>query len=335
MAAIRHDDIAYRRGVVFGFTVAEIVLLLVFCLLLLFIPLLLGETAQAPKTGAPYVQLPALPESPAAQRPGPSSRDPTADTKQSAETPLGDPTASNSSPPAQADTLPDGWIRVAPNAANANLSQGDGSRQPVRPGRSAADGTLEALPLASVCDKLGIPNADCSVAAVNAKLSMLGRHNWPPIIRLKEADGEFFVVGSAQVSSAFEAKIRRDVVPKILELVSRFQTDVVEIVGHTDEQPIPPGIPSTLDALSVDVIAKGDSAARLTAADNAGLGFARALAVVQVLKKDDRVRHLTIVPLSAAQMINVDGKLSDGSKGGDVKERRRIELRVRQSSSTD
>lgn len=87
--------------------------------------------------------------------------------------------------------------------------------------------------------------------------------------------------------------------------------------------------------LSVDVIAKGASAARLTAADNAGLGFARALAVVQVLKKDDRVKHLTIVPLSAAQMINVDGNLSDGSKGGDVKERRRIEVRVRQSSTTE
>lgn len=142
-------------------------------------------------------------------------------------------------------------------------------------------------------------------------------------------------MGSAQVSSAFEAKIRRDVVPKILDLVSRFQTDVVEIVGHTDEQPIPPGIPSTLDSLSIDVIAKGVSAARLNAADNAGLGFARALAVVQVLNKDDRLKGLTMLPLSGAQMIDVDGKLSNGSKSGDVKERRRIEIRVRQSGSTE
>ena len=61
MAAIRHDDTAYRRGVVFGFTVAEVVLLLVFCLLLLFVPLLLGENTKSPKPPAgppPYVELP-------------------------------------------------------------------------------------------------------------------------------------------------------------------------------------------------------------------------------------------------------------------------------------
>jgi hypothetical protein len=87
--------------------------------------------------------------------------------------------------------------------------------------------------------------------------------------------------------------------PKILELVNRFQTDVVEIVGHTDEQPIPSGIPSTLDTLSIDVIAKGEPASRLDAADNAGLGFARAL-----------LKSLTVLPLSAAQVIDVDGKLS-------------------------
>ena len=46
-------------------------------------------------------------------------------------------------------------------------------------------------------------------------------------------------------------------------------------------------------------------------------------------------RGLTILPLSAAQMIDVDGKLSNGSKGGDVKERRRIEIRVRQSDGTE
>lgn len=186
-----------------------------------------------------------------------------------------------------------------------------------------------------MCDKFGISAADCTAKAANEKLSALGRHNWPPIIKLKEADGEFFIVGSAQVSPAFEAKIKRDVVPRILDLVSRFQTDVVEIVGHTDEQPIAAGTPSTLDSLSIDVIAKGEPAARLTAADNAGLGFARALAVVQVLNKDDRLKKLTILPLSAAQVIDVDGKLSNGNKGGDVKERRRIEIRVRQTGGTE
>jgi flagellar motor protein MotB len=350
MAAIRQDDRAYRRGVVFGFTVAEIVLLLVFCLLLLFVPLLLDDSTKAPKSSAgstTYVELPG----PSADRTGGAAEraigSPEAaqlakelnaepDAEKSAAPAMGEPSRADASPATAADApLPEDWIRVAPNAANSKTSRREGGSQPQREGQPAADVPFEALPLASVCKKLGIPATDCTTSAASEKFSLLGRHNWPPIIKLKEADGEFFVVGSAQVSPAFEAKIRKDVVPKILDLVSRFQTDVVEIVGHTDEQPIPPGIPSTLDALSIDVIAKGESAGRLIAADNAGLGFARALAVVQILRKEDQLKGLTIVPLSAAQMIDVNGKLSNGSKGGDVKERRRIELRVRQNSSAE
>jgi len=352
MAEIRQDDRAYRRGVVFGFTVAEIVLLLVFCLLLLFVPLLLNENAKTPSrsaSSAPFVVLPGptanrasapderdIDSPKSARRPAPSrdaSKEP--ETAKPDTPAVGDPTFAGSAPPAAETPLPEGWIRVAPNAANSKASAREGNSQSARAGQPAADVPFDALPLASACEKLGIAAADCTAATASEKLSLLGRHNWPPIIKLKEADGEFFVVGSAQVSPAFEAKIRRDVVPKILDLVSRFQTDVVEIVGHTDEQPIPPGIPSTLDALSIDVIAKGESAARLNAADNAGLGFARALAVVQILRREDQLKGLTILPLSAAQMIDVNGKLSNGSKGGDVKERRRIELRVRQSGGTE
>jgi len=353
MTIIRSDDRAYRRGVVFGFTVAEVVLLLVFCLLLLFVPFLLGEIdtkTRRPTADTSYVELPGSPGSSlgprnvgidsanAPLRPGTPPNEASASANPKAtpdDPPLGDPSpASNTAP--QAKPLPEGWVRVAPDGANQTPPQ-NSSRQSTRPDPAAAPADLqfEALRLASACERLGIPAADCKAIAVDKKLSALGRHNWPPIIKIKEADGEFFLVGSAQVSPAFEAKIRRDVVPRILELVTRFQTDVVEIVGNTDEQPIPPGIPSNLDTMSIDVLAKGESPARLNAADNVGLGFARALAVVQILSKDDRLKNLTILPLSAAQVIDVDGKLSNGSKGGDVKERRRIEIRVRQSGVTE
>jgi flagellar motor protein MotB len=353
MAMIRSDDRAYRRGVVFGFTVAEVVLLLVFCLLLLFVPFLLGENdkrTRRPTADASYVELPGSPGSSlgwrdagigsadaplAPQAPLKDSNASDGQVATSDDPPLGDPSPANNTA-AQAKPLPEGWIRVAPDGANQTSTQ-DSNRQSPRldPSAQAAALPFEALPLASACERLGIPAADCAASAVDAKLSALGRHNWPPIIKIKEADGEFFLVGSAQVSPAFEAKIKREVVPRIIELVTRFRTDVVEIVGNTDEQPIPPGIPSNLDTLSIDVLAKGESPARLNAADNAGLGFARALAVVQVLSKDDRLKNLTILPLSAAQVIDVDGKLSNGSKGGDVKERRRIEIRVRQSGVTE
>ncbi len=120
MAAIRHDDRAYRRGVVFGFTVAEVVLLLVFCLLLLFVPLLLGENTKASKSpkGSPlHVQLPgpgpgaldgSIGSAKPSQLPAPPAKDPTASPVEAAkpDTPLlGDPTTANNFP-AQNDPLP-------------------------------------------------------------------------------------------------------------------------------------------------------------------------------------------------------------------------------------
>lgn len=69
----------------------------------------------------------------------------------------------------------------------------------------------------------------------------------------------------------------------------------------------------------------------MSASDNAGLGFARAAAIVQVLRKDGRLSKLTVLPLSAAQAVDTNGKLAEGTSGADVKQRRRIEIRLRQS----
>jgi len=149
------------------------------------------------------------------------------------------------------------------------------------------------------------------------------------MIKLKEADGEFFLSGQADVSAAFEKKIR-DTVPIILSYAQQYQTDVVEVVGHTDEQPIQ-GLASNLDSSVLGVLNKNDPLGGMHVADNAGLGFARAVAIVQILRSDKRLSALTILPLSAAQVVNKDGKISDGSDTGDVKERRRIEIRLRKS----
>lgn len=342
MAAISQDDRAYRRGVVFGFTVAEVVLLLVFCLLLLFVPMLLDNPANKP-VGPTYTPVPAPPAvggniSTGASSPKavPAPGDPAAykDPKDKSEPPMSDPSGAGKSTTPPPEPLPKDWIRVAPNPGNPNPGR-EGNAQPTQspPGLPAAATPFDALPLASVCERLGIPAGECRPAAVDSKLSSLGRHNWPPIIRLKEADGFYFVSGEARVSNEFRTQLSR-LVPRILELVAEYKTNVIEIVGHTDEQPVL-GIPSNLDKLALEFTAKGDSAVQLTAADNAGLGFARALAVVQILRSDKRLEGLTIVPLSAAQMVDLDGKLADGTKSGDTKERRRIELRVRQSSGEE
>jgi hypothetical protein len=74
---------------------------------------------------------------------------------------------------------------------------------------------------------------------------------------------------------------------------------------------------------------RGEAARPPHASDNAGLGMARAAAVARVLLGDERLRRYTILPLSAGQAIDVDGRLALGVKRSDERERRRIEIRMR------
>jgi flagellar motor protein MotB len=115
----------------------------------------------------------------------------------------------------------------------------------------------------------------------------------------------------------------------LLEIAESFDVDVIEVIGHTDEQPVSNRV-SNLDR-SLPSVTLGSSTGVLQWADNAGLGLARALAVVKVLSFDPRLRAFRILPLSAAQLTGNDGKLTRWDGRGDVRERRRIEIRMRKS----
>ena len=156
-------------------------------------------------------------------------------------------------------------------------------------------------------------------------------HTWPPIINLSEADGYYFATGSADLTPDFEMALNTVVVTRLLEIAESFDVDVIEVIGHTDEQPVSNRV-SNLDRSLPSVTLGGSSAGVLQWADNAGLGLARALAVVKVLSFDPRLRSFRILPLSAAQLIATDGKLTRWDARGDVRERRRIEIRMRKSS---
>jgi outer membrane protein OmpA-like peptidoglycan-associated protein len=154
-------------------------------------------------------------------------------------------------------------------------------------------------------------------------------HKWPPIINLSEAGGYFFEVGSAELSDEFKTALVVKVVPKILQISDEYSdVDIIEVVGHTDEQTIRRRY-SNLDTTLLEVLKTGNVAS-LVPADNAGLGMSRAVAVVTRLLQDARLeqRFSRILPMSGAQLIQVDETLSRGSMG-DVKERRRIEIRLR------
>ena len=156
-------------------------------------------------------------------------------------------------------------------------------------------------------------------------------HNWPPIINLSEAGGYFFAVGSADLTADFAIALRTTVVNRLLDIAAAFDVDVVEVIGHTDEQPVSSRA-SNLDRTLGSVTSGASDAAVLQWADNAGLGLARALAVVKVLAADPRLRSFRILPLSGAQLIDSDGRITRWDGQSDMRERRRIEIRMRKSS---
>jgi outer membrane protein OmpA-like peptidoglycan-associated protein len=157
-----------------------------------------------------------------------------------------------------------------------------------------------------------------------------GAHDWPPIITLSEADGYFFATRSAQLRPDFEAKLRTAVVARLLDIAAAFPVDVIEVIGHTDERPVTGGL-SNLDRELPAAMTGANGVEMLQPGDNAGLGLARALAVVKVLSSDARLRGFRILPLSAAQLIGTDGRLTRWDEQGDVQQLRRIEIRMRKS----
>jgi len=157
-------------------------------------------------------------------------------------------------------------------------------------------------------------------------------HQWPPIISLSEADGNFFERGSAELSPDFRDKLMNSTPEEIAALIKKYDVDVIEVVGHTDEQPV--GLrQSNLDRDLVPVLKNYAGVDSLVPADNAGLGLARAVSVVSVLNRSPVLSGYKLIPLSGAQLVNTDETLAiDGIFSGDVRERRRIEIRLRKSS---
>lgn len=153
----------------------------------------------------------------------------------------------------------------------------------------------------------------------------------PPIVVLPETEGYYFAAGSATLSPGFEERLRRLVVPKVQEIGSRYDAKVIEVIGHTDEIPLHGhGLtPSNLDAVLVPMFTEG-TAGEPVAADNAGLGMARAVAVARFLRTSGLGNRFSIVPLSAGSFLRTDDRPTTGGKPVADEARRRIEIRVRQ-----
>ncbi len=154
-----------------------------------------------------------------------------------------------------------------------------------------------------------------------------GAHDWPPIINLDDAKKNYFQSGSAELTGTFAQLLTTTITDEIASNLSLYGANIVEVIGHTDEQPVARE-KSNLDDTIINAMDGKLPVSSLQPADNAGLGLARAIAVANVLKANPKLKDATILPMSAAQLILPGDTVTSGQRGA-VESRRRIEIRVR------
>ena len=150
----------------------------------------------------------------------------------------------------------------------------------------------------------------------------------PPIIMLEESKGYFFRSGYADLTPEFKQLLTERIVPVLLDNSERYGASIVEVIGHTDEQPVGASGRSTMDSALL-VFLNGQSEVPPAVADNVGLGMSRAAAVSIALKRDPRLSALTILSLSAGQTITEGDTLAAPGGAAIEQTRRRIEIRLR------
>jgi flagellar motor protein MotB len=343
---IRRQTASYRQGLVLGLTMAEIMLLLVFCLL---IAVGVALTKQRLALDDAALRIRQLETKAAANQ---AVIDIIRRNSRLAE--VLDHAAGASSPReidefwrklVESDNVVEKMERQGVSLAALEQDNGTAAKlaqlmqQGIDPDRLARGAALaSAVDAAVTAHKMDKLTPDQIVALVEKSLvppasagNQQDGHHWPPIISLSEADGYFFATGSAELTLNFANELRGPVIDRLLAIAKSFDVDVIEVVGHTDEQPVS-GHQSNLDRKLSQVTAGDTGVGTLQWADNAGLGLARALAVVELLSADPRLRNFRILPLSAAQLIGTDGKLTQWNGQSDVPERRRIEIRMRKSA---
>jgi flagellar motor protein MotB len=329
---------SYRQGLVLGLTMAEIMLLLVFCLLIAMATFLKSEQTKRVAAEQKFLQQ---------QEQNQRDRDSLAALHEN--TAIADKLQSLSglTDPKEIDQY---WRELVDSrTAMAELEKNGVSIKELRD--RIAD--IEKLRSNGIDVDKALRDSDI-VGAVNRAMTKPGEppastlaildavergvagpgpggHRWPPIITLSEAAGYSFKSGSAELSQKLHDELIGKTPGEILEYIKKYDVDVIEVVGHTDEKPI--GIrQSNLDRDLLSVLKNTTGVASLIPADNAGLGLARAVSVVSVLRQSPLLAGYKLIPLSGAQLVNTDETLAlQGGMPADIPQRRRIEIRLRKS----
>jgi flagellar motor protein MotB len=328
---------SYRQGLVLGLTMAEIMILLVFCLLIAMATFLKREETRRVAVEQQLQQQ---------QLQNKRDREVVAALREEASLVEKLRSASGLSDPQAIDQywreLVDGRTLVGEIEKSGlslkELREGLASAASLRANgidldKAVRDSqTLEAIYRAMAKPGEARVSTQAILDAIERSKSGSGGHQWPPIITMSEAGGYYFESGSAELSTGFRQTLLTDTPVKILDYIRKYDVDVIEVVGHTDERPI--GLrpsSSNLDRDLTAVLKNNTAVASLVPADNAGLGLARAVSVVSVLRQSPLLAPYKLIPLSGAQLVNTDETLALEGFPGDIQERRRIEIRLRKS----
>lgn len=357
---INRQGSSYRQGLVLGLTMAEIMVLLVFCLLIAMATFLKAGQTKLEETQQKLAEQRAVNERDAAS---------IAALRQDAALVDRLSAAAGSDPGAVDEYWRD---LVESKTAMSQLAKEGTSLKELRE-KAAAMTALQKVGIDTdkamrdadivAAVKKALPDADrLALTPLSAGELVTrglgangdgGGNHLPPIISLSEEKGYTFRTGSAELLPPFREALMTSTLEKITGLVKQYDVDVIEVVGHTDEQgygPTKVAVPapdapmtlsppaavartSNLDKGLTGILKSGGDIGKLTPVDNAGRGLARAVSVVSELRKSPRLAGYKMIPLSGGQLIDVDETLAlKGTTAGDVAQRRRIEIRLRKST---
>jgi flagellar motor protein MotB len=334
---ITQQQSSYRRGLVLGLTMAEIMILLVFCLLIAMATFLKREETR---------RIAAEQELKEEKLQNERIRDVVSALSKSAAVAEKVESLSGLSDPQAIDQY---WRELVDSRSVVKEIEKNLTVNELREGLA----NIAALRANGIDPDKAIRDAEI-VGAINRAITKPGEppvsaqkvldalargmaqgstgHQWPPIIRMSEADGYFFRSGSAELSPTFRDALTSKTPSEILNYMRKYDVDIIEVVGHTDERPIGGRQFSNLDRDLLPVLKNDAGIVSLVPADNAGLGLARAVAVVSVLRQSPLLASYKLIPLSGAQLVNTDETLAIAGSPGDIQQRRRIEIRLRKSS---
>jgi flagellar motor protein MotB len=168
--------------------------------------------------------------------------------------------------------------------------------------------------------------AQAEISRLKDQVTQAGTNDQPPIITISDTEVYSFPSGKAELSPDFERLLTDAIIPKLEKLARDYRCDIIEVIGHTDEQPI--GLASNLDVALLPALNNGSMT--LTAGSNLDLGSMRAWSVIRFLKADVRLAGKRFYGYSAGQTILPDGNIAAPAKPPqNDPARRRIEIRLR------